>query len=61
MSKSAVVFLLASLASFVGALLLPLRAASASMALGVACGVFAVMFLAALFVGRRIKFDPLLR
>lgn len=61
MSKSAVIFLLASLVSFAGTLLLPAPAASHSTALGIACGIFTLMFVAALFVGRRIKFDPLLR
>jgi hypothetical protein len=61
MSKTALLFLLASLASFTGAMLLPLGESAPSAALGTAAAAFAVLFVLALVKGRRIKFDPLLR
>lgn len=61
MSKSAIVLLLTSLACFAAAMLAPPQATAVSNTLGAAGGVFSVLFLAAMVVGRRIKFDPLLR
>lgn len=61
MSRSALVLLLAALASFAGAMLLPLAASATSQVMGAAAGTFAVLFVLALVKGRRIKFDPLLR
>lgn len=61
MSRSALVLLLAALASFAGAMLLPLAASATSQVMGAAAGIFTVLFLLALVKGRRIKFDPLLR
>lgn len=61
MSKSAVVFLLAALACVIAALLTPIHATTTSSLLGAAGAVFGVLFLGALVIGRRFKFDPLLR
>jgi Na+/citrate or Na+/malate symporter len=61
MSKSAVVFLLLGLGCLIALLVAPAQPAMASNVLTIASGVLGVLFVAALFIGRRIKFDPLLR
>ena len=61
MSKSALSFLILALMAVAGDLLLPEPAQTFSSLLKIAAGVFACLFVAALFVGRRFKFDPVLR
>jgi hypothetical protein len=61
MSKAAISFLtLALMAVAADQLLLPSMETLSTLAKAGA-GVFAILFIAALFVGRRIKFDPVLR
>jgi len=61
MSKAAISFLiLALMAVATDQLLLP-SAESLSTLAKAAAGIFASLSIAALFVGRRIKFDPVLR
>jgi hypothetical protein len=61
MSKAALTFLiLAVMAMAVDQLLTPSMDALSTVVTIAAC-VFASLFVAALFVGRRIKFDPILR
>lgn len=61
MSKSAVVFLLLGLSCLIALLLAPAQPALAGNVLAIAAGVLGLLFVAALFIGRRIKFDPQLR
>lgn len=61
MSKLAVVFLLIGLGCLSAAILVPAQPVIVGTLLAIAAGVSSVVFLAALFIGRRIKFDPLLR
>jgi hypothetical protein len=61
MSKLAVVFLLLGLACLGAAIMAPAQPVIVGTALAIAAAVSSVLFLAALFIGRRIKFDPLLR
>ncbi|AVX22094.1 MULTISPECIES: PA3371 family protein [Pseudomonas] len=61
MSKSALSFLVLAIMAFVVDLLLPVNAQAMSIAANIAAGVFASLFVVALFVGRRFKFDPVLR
>jgi hypothetical protein len=61
MSKTALTFLiLAVMALALGHLAAPTMDAMSTVATIAAC-VFGSLFVAALFVGRRIKFDPVLR
>jgi hypothetical protein len=61
MSKAAISFLiLALMAVAADQLLLPSNEGLSTLTKAVG-GIFASLFLAALFVGRRIKFDPVLR
>lgn len=61
MSKAAISFLiLAVMAIAADQLLIPSMETMSVMAKA-AAGIFASLFVAALFVGRRIKFDPVLR
>jgi hypothetical protein len=61
MSKAAISFLiLALMAVATDQLLLPSMESLSTLAKA-AAGIFASLFVAALFVGRRIKFDPVLR
>ena len=61
MSKAAVTFLILAIMTAAADQLLP----SSLNALGIiakgAAGIFTILFIAALFVGRRFKFDPVLR
>jgi len=61
MSKAAWAFFVIAVATFMAAVMLPPDTAQASMLLGTVSGVSATLFLLALFRGRKIKFDPLLR
>lgn len=61
MSKSALSFLVLALMAIVIDMLLPLDANAMSSLLKIASGLFIVLFFVALVVGRKIKFDPLLR
>jgi hypothetical protein len=61
MSKSALSFLILALMAVAGDLLLPEAAQTSSSMLKIGAGVFASLFVAALFIGRRFKFDPVLR
>jgi hypothetical protein len=61
MSKAALSFLILTIMAIAIDQLLPPSMDTVSIATKTACGVFAGLFLAALFVGRRIKFDPVLR
>ncbi|RRV07493.1 hypothetical protein EGJ27_12515 [Pseudomonas sp. v388] len=61
MSKSALSFLILALMAVAADLLLPEPAQAFSSVLKIAAGVFASLFVAALFIGRRFKFDPVLR
>jgi len=61
MSKSALSFLVLALMAIVIDLLLPLDANAMSSLLKITSGLFIVLFIVALIVGRKIKFDPLLR
>jgi len=61
MSKAALSFLILAIMAVAVDQLLPPSTETLSTAAKAAAGVFAVLFVAALFVGRRIKFDPVLR
>lgn len=61
MSKSALSFLVLALMAIVIDMLLPLNADAMSSLLKITSGLFIVLFILALIVGRKIKFDPLLR
>jgi type III secretory pathway component EscV len=61
MSKSALSFLVLALMAIVIDMLLPLDANAMSSLLKIASGLFVMLFIVALVVGRKIKFDPLLR
>lgn len=61
MSKSALSFLVLALMAIVINMLLPLDAHAVSTLLNIASGLFVTLFIVALVVGRKIKFDPVLR
>ncbi|MBD8494817.1 hypothetical protein IFR09_14880 [Pseudomonas syringae] len=61
MSKSALSFLILTLMALAMDLLLPEQAAVLNTAAKVTAGVCASLFFGALIVGRRFKFDPVLR
>ncbi|SEJ42452.1 PA3371 family protein [Pseudomonas sp. NFR16] len=61
MSKAALSFLILAIMAVALDQLLPASTETFSTAAKAAAVVFAVLFVAALFVGRRIKFDPVLR
>lgn len=61
MSKAALSFLILAIMAIAVDQLLPERAEAVGTIAKIAAGVFASLFVAALFVGRRIKFDPILR
>jgi hypothetical protein len=61
MSKAALSFLILTIMAIAIDQLLPPSMDTVSIVTKTASGVFASLFLAALFVGRRIKFDPVLR
>lgn len=61
MSKAALSFLILAIMAVAVDQLLPSSMDTLSTAAKTAGGVFGSLFVAALFVGRRIKFDPVLR
>ena len=61
MSKAALCFLILTIMSIAADQLLPSSMDVMSTVVKSAAGIFASLFVAALFVGRRIKFDPVLR
>ncbi len=61
MSKSALAFAALTLAAIVVTCLLPVQAQTFSALPKIAAGIFLTLFVAALIVGRRYKFDPVLR
>ena len=61
MSKAALSFLILAIMAVATDQLLPPSMDALGVVTKVATGVFAVLFIAAMFVGRRIKFDPVLR
>ncbi|MFK7698679.1 PA3371 family protein [Pseudomonas caspiana] len=61
MSKSALSFITLALLAVVFDYQLPATAEDLSSAAKIAAGVFGVLFVVALVLGRRIKFDPVLR
>lgn len=61
MSKAALSFLILAIMAIAVDQLLPVSMDSLGTVVKTAAGVFASLFIAALFVGRRIKFDPVLR
>ncbi|MFJ5295446.1 PA3371 family protein [Pseudomonas sp. NPDC088368] len=61
MSKAALSFLILAIMGVAADQLLPSSMEALGTVAKVAAGTFATLFLAALVVGRRIKFDPVLR
>lgn len=61
MSKSALSFLILALMAMAIDLSLPLNENTASSVLKIAAGLFVALFVVALVVGRKFKFDPVLR
>lgn len=61
MSKAALSFLILTIMAIAVDQLLPSTVETFGTVATIAAGVFASLFVAALFVGRRIKFDPVLR
>ena len=61
MSKSALSFLILAVMAIAFDISLPYDENVASLVLKIATGIFSVLFVVALVVGRKIKFDPLLR
>lgn len=61
MSKSALSFLILALLAMAIDVSLPLDENTASTVLKIAMGLFAGLFVVALVVGRKFKFDPVLR
>lgn len=61
MSKSALSFIILAIMSVAVDLLLPANAQGVSSVMKIAVGLFSVLFIVALILGRRFKFDPVLR
>lgn len=61
MSKSALSFIILALMAITLDFLLPIDAEGLNNAAKIATGVFLVLFAVALVLGRRFKFDPVLR
>ena len=61
MSKSALSFIILALMAVAMDFLLPVDAEGLSSAAKIAAGVSLVLFVVALALGRRFKFDPVLR
>ncbi|MFJ4144388.1 PA3371 family protein [Pseudomonas sp. NPDC089734] len=61
MSKPALSFMILALMAVAVDLLLPEQAYALNYASRILAGLFASFFVAAMVVGRRIKFDPVLR
>lgn len=61
MSKSALSFAILTLMAVVVSYLIPDQAPAFTTLARITAGVFLTLFIAALIVGRRFKFDPVLR
>ena len=61
MSKSALSFIILAIMAVAVDLLLPATAEGLSSVMKIAAGLFSVLFIVALILGRRFKFDPVLR
>ncbi|MGH8419671.1 MAG: PA3371 family protein [Pseudomonas sp.] len=61
MSKAALSFLILAIMAIAADQLLPVSMDALGTVAKAAAGLFASLFVVALFVGRRIKFDPVLR
>jgi hypothetical protein len=61
MSKSALSFIILALLAIAVDYLLPMDAEGFNSAAKISAGVFSVLFVVALALGRRFKFDPVLR
>lgn len=61
MSKAALSFLILAIMAVAADQLLPVSMDALGTVAKAAAGLFASLFVVALFVGRRIKFDPVLR
>ncbi|MBC3952586.1 MULTISPECIES: PA3371 family protein [Pseudomonas] len=61
MSKSALSFIILALLAVAVDYQLPATAEGLSSAAKISAGVFSVLFVVALILGRRFKFDPVLR
>jgi hypothetical protein len=61
MSKAALTFLILTIMAIAADQLLPASMDTLGTVTKTAAGVFASLFVVALIVGRRIKFDPVLR
>ena len=61
MSKAALSFLILAIIALAVDQLLPASMDTLGTTAKAAAGTFACLFVAAMFVGRRIKFDPVLR
>lgn len=61
MSKSALSFAVLTLMAIATTFLLPDQAHTFSVLPKIATGIFVTLFITALVVGRRYKFDPILR
>lgn len=61
MSKSALSFITLALLAIAIDYLLPVHAEGLSSAAKITAGIFSALFVAALVLGRRFKFDPVLR
>ncbi|AHF66522.1 hypothetical protein K5D34_02285 [Pseudomonas cichorii] len=61
MSKSALSFMILALMAVAVDLLLPEQAYVLNIASKIAAGMFGSLFVAAMVIGRRFKFDPVLR
>jgi hypothetical protein len=61
MSKSALSFIVLALLALAFDYWLPTEAIGLSAAAKITAGIFGVMFIVALVLGRRFKFDPVLR
>jgi uncharacterized membrane protein YtjA (UPF0391 family) len=61
MSKSALSFLILALLAMAIDISLPFDENTASTVLKIAMGLFVALFVVALVVGRKFKFDPVLR
>lgn len=61
MSKSALSFAILTLIAIAVSYLLPDQAPAFATLSRITAGVFFILFIAALIVGRRFKFDPVLR
>ncbi len=61
MSRSALSFIILAIMAVAVDLLLPVTAPGVSTVMKIAAGLFSALFVGALILGRRFKFDPVLR